>query len=257
MPGGNLDIVGNVAEASGAADVAGSASRQGGDGVFQIGYLRLNGGNLRLGGGQGGLGGRYLELVAHLAFQLFVEQAEAFGVGFHGLLHDGELFVQLEELEIGVGHLAEQGEHQGTLAFFGSEVIRARRFRQTAGLAPDVQLPGDAAVNHAGRQRGARGLHDVAAGVVGPLAEAAGVVRPREERGFRHGDVLACLFHARHGGLQVAVVVVGVRQKVLKVLVLEHLPPGEVRDGLRGCSGAPECRGHGHVHGLEVGAHHA
>lgn len=120
-------------------DVAGSASRQGGDGVFQIGYLRLNGGNLRLGGGQGGLGGRYLELVAHLAFQLFVEQAEAFGVGFHGLLHDGELFVQLEELEIGVGHLAEQGEHQGTLAFFGSEVTRARRFRQTAGLAPDVQ----------------------------------------------------------------------------------------------------------------------
>ena len=166
---------------------------------------------------------------------------------------------QLEELEVGVSHLAEQGEHERALAFFGSEVVCAGRFRHPARLAPDVQLPGDAGVNGSGRQGIANGggLDHVAAGVVGALAEGAGIIRPREERGFRDGDVLAGLFHARHGGLQVTVVLVGIRQEVLEILVLENFPPGQVRNGLRGRGGSSERRGHGHVHRLEVGTHHA
>ena len=252
--GGNLDVIGDVPGAAGTADMAGSASGQDGDCIFQIGDLHLNGGNLGLGGSQGRLGGSHLKPVAYLAFKLFVKQAQAFGIGFHGFLHNGKLFVQLEELEVGVRHLAEQGKHERALAFFGSQIVRAGSFRHPARFAPDIQFPGNAGGKRSRRQCGSGSLDDAAAGIVGAFADGAGIIRPREERGLRDGDVLACLFHARHGSFQIAVVIVGVRQEVL---VFENFPPGKVRNGFRRRGGSPECRGHGHVHRFEVGAHHA
>ena len=144
--GGNLDVIGDVPGAAGTADMAGSASGQDGDCIFQIGDLHLNGGNLGLGGGQSRLGGSHLKPVAYLAFKLFVKQAQAFGIGFHGFLHNGKLFVQLEELEVGVRHLAEQGKHERALAFFGSQIVRAGSFRHPARFAPDIQFPLQASV---------------------------------------------------------------------------------------------------------------
>ena len=156
---------------------------------------------------RGRLGGSHLEPVAYLAFKLFVKQAQAFGIGFHGFLHDGKLFVQLEELEVGVRHLAEQGKHERALAFFRKPDNPRGPLRHPARFAPDIQFPGNAGINRSWRQCGSGSLGDAAAGIVGAFADGAGIIRPREERGLRDGDVLACLFHARHGSFQIAVVV--------------------------------------------------
>jgi hypothetical protein len=142
------------------------------------------------------------------------------------------LFVELEEVEVAVSDLAEEGEHESTLTFSRGQVLGHGSFRGAARLAPDVEFPRERALDSTRSSGCAIGEIERRARGVRALREATAVASPREERRLGDSHVLACLFDVSHHGLEAVVIVVGIREESAEVRVLEDLPPREVSQRL-------------------------
>src|SRR5689334_8997540 len=71
------------------------------------------------------------------------DNAQAVGGDIECLLSDFQFQVQLPQLEVGAGYVADQGGDHTPSRFLAREILSASRFRQTPDPAPDVEFPSD------------------------------------------------------------------------------------------------------------------
>src|SRR5438309_484103 len=182
-------------------------------------------------------------------------------------LRDLELAVELEQLEVGLRHVAHQREQHAAPRRLGGEIIRTRGLGGAPDTAPDVDLPGE--VERA--EEGVEGHVPRAAGHAGyegALADRLPLIAHlRKHVGTRDGDLVARLLDARRRRPQIVAAAERLLDERLQGGVAEDRPPRGVcergripRTALatrrlgRGDGWAPVTRPHGA--GREERQHH-
>ena len=113
--------------------------------VFLQGDLAAQFGNGGGGGGQRGLGGGGFQFGGDAAAEAVAENAQALAKGVGGLLGDGQLFVQGEQLEVRLGDAGDEADQDVAAGFLGGEELGAGGFVEAADAAPKINFPGDVA----------------------------------------------------------------------------------------------------------------
>src|SRR5262249_54716722 len=88
------------------------------------------------GGGAGGLEAR-----GDAAFEPAAENIEAVSEALSRAPRDLELEVELQQFEIGLGHVAYEREHDTAPGLFAREDLSARRLVGAPDASPEIDLP--------------------------------------------------------------------------------------------------------------------
>ena len=143
---------------------------------------------------------------------------------------DVEAQIEGQQLEVGQGHVAHQGEEHPAAPLLGREQFGAGRLVRAPDASPHVDLP-----------RGGQAPEEQVVGTalrpiqLGNELEHAAValhaylvIHPGKELGARHAGQGARLLHPRHRDAQVVVAAQRPADQVLEGGIVEDLPPRQV-----------------------------
>src|SRR5437773_2669548 len=227
-----------------ARDVPGRPSEKGRELVLFGDDLALEVRDTRPRLGERRLGARHLEQRADPTPVTPTEEVEGVLEGDPRALRDRQLAVELEQLEVGLRHVAHQREQHAAPRRLGGEIIGPRGLGGPSDAAPDVDLPGEVE----GPEEGVEGGVPRAAGDEGALADRLALIAHlREQVGARDRDLVAGLLDARRGRPEIVARADRLLDERLQGGVAEDRPPRCVRErgGIRRTALAPRRLGRG------------